>query len=445
VVGTRSSAASRASTTVAPASGPEGAGVFPALPQLNDSTASKDEDASTPGRTPAVYCRIPAGGPPEVNCRAVPRPSLIVVFLVGCASGGSGPRPMIEEDAGLSVESDAALGKPDTRAPEDRAATDSGLPADARVTPADTGAPSPDVAVAGLDAPLAPGPGMLVEHDFKPKDTDPAIDKWLDDHVAILDTRVPAQGKLFLFLAGGNGSPKGTVEPMQEAAKLGFHALGVTYCTDILVADWCIAGKDTDPDCSGKMRTEVLEGMDLSPHMVITPSNSIESRLGKALVYLQQKFPAEGWGKYLDGGKAKWSEILVAGRSLGGSMVARIAQRRAVFRAEIHSAPGDSLIDGGAAPWLKEPSLTPPERIFAFGHTGDPGHANQKNAWAALGLPGPPTSVDGARPPYGGSHQLITSAPTGNPHGSTTAGGDSPKAADGSYRFMPVWRQMMGF
>jgi hypothetical protein len=124
--------------------------------------------------------------------------------------------------------------------------------------------------------------------------------------------------------------------------------------------------------------------------------------------------------------------------------VARVAQRRAVFRAEIHSAPGDSLVSGGAAPWLKESGLTPPDRIYAFGHTGDPGHRNQLDAWAALGLQGPPISVDGGKPPYGNSHQLITSAAVGNPHGSTTPGAASPKNADGSYKFAPVWRYMMG-
>jgi hypothetical protein len=377
----------------------------------------------------------------------------VTVGLLACGCSRESPASTgttSENDAEVSDRDGSIAPRPDAGPPSDSGGAGPSDPVDANrgteVLP-DGGsvAEGGSSAGGGLDAPVKPGPGKLVEHDFAPKATDPAIDNWLDDHVAIIDTRVPAQGKLFLFLAGGNGSPQGTVEPLQEAAKLGFHTLGLTYCTDILVADFCVAGKDTDPDCSGKMRTEVLEGMDLSPHMVVTPANSIANRLDKALVYLQQKFPAEGWGTYLDGGKARWSETIVAGRSLGGSMVARVAQRRSVFRAEIHSAPGDSLVEGGAAPWLKETSLTPPARIFAFGHTGDPGHMNQKNAWAALGLVGPITSVDNAMPPYGSSHQLITSAPTGNPHGSTTAGGDSPKAADGSYRFAPVWRYMMGF
>jgi hypothetical protein len=378
----------------------------------------------------AAACSGGGGGGPSRNLRAdaADEPS----DPAARADGGPG------KTADVRPAEDGRTGQPDGGTSPDRPAP----PPDLAATPP----PPADAAAApGLDAPTMQGPGTLVTHTFKPKDTDPAIDRWLDDHLALVDTRVPAQGKLFLFLAGGNGTPSGTREALQEAARLGLHALGLTYCTDILVGDHCIAGKDTSPECSGKMRTEVLEGMDLSPHMVVTPANSIESRLGKALGYLHARFPAEGWGTFLDGSKAKWSEVIVAGRSLGGSMTARIAQRRAVFRAEIHSAPGDSLVAGGAAPWLKEPSLTPVDRIFAFGHTGDPGHGNQKDAWAALGLAGPPTSVDGARPPYGGSHQLITSAQTGNPHGSTTAGGASPKAADGSYRYLAVWRYMMGF
>ncbi|MFY0539324.1 hypothetical protein [Nannocystis pusilla] len=58
-------------------------------------------------------------------------------------------------------------------------------------------------------------------------------------------------------------------------------------------------------------------------------------------------------------------------------------------------------------------------------------------------LPGEPFVVDGAAPPYMDSHRLVTSAATGDGHGSTQAGGSSPKDGD-VYVFEPVWRAMYG-
>ena len=56
-----------------------------------------------------------------------------------------------------------------------------------------------------------------------------------------------------------------------------------------------------------------------------------------------------------------------------------------------------------------------------------------------------PGLVDGAQPPYGGSHQLITSyGDAGGAHGSTTATKKTNVLPDGSYRFAPVWITMMG-
>ena len=63
---------------------------------------------------------------------------------------------------------------------------------------------------------------------------------------------------------------------------------------------------------------------------------------------------------------------------------------------------------------------------------------------AALGAP---VTVDGAAPPFGGSHQLVTAVdPVGgkDPHGTTTASGASPRTSGGGYAFAPVWRYLFG-
>lgn len=48
-------------------------------------------------------------------------------------------------------------------------------------------------------------------------------------------------------------------------------------------------------------------------------------------------------------------------------------------------------------------------------------------SFADMALPGEPFVVDGAAPPYGDSHRLVTSAPTGD-----------------LYVFAPVWHTMYG-
>jgi hypothetical protein len=345
----------------------------------------------------------------------------------GGGTGGSGgssmPSPGLDAAGGQSpVGSDGSV-------------TDAGV--DASPSPDTNGGPE----AAPSDGPPVTLPRMLIRRDIRPRDTDPAIDKWPDNHVAVVDGRVPLQGKLFLFLPGGNGVPSGTVDMLNEAASYGFHTLGLSFATDELVGDDCPG--DPDPGCAGKHRTEVIEGQDLSSHLEVSRANSIENRLGKALAHLHQRWPAEGWGQYVDGTTARWSLIIAAGRSLGGAVSARIAQLREVHRAEIHSAPGDRLPNDEPAPWLRETSKTPADRIFAFVHTGDPEYREFVRNLMALGLPGMATSVDNAQPPYGNAHILITSAPTGNAHGSTTAGDGSPRMGAG-YRYTPVWRYMMG-
>jgi hypothetical protein len=354
----------------------------------------------------------------------------------GGASAGSGGAGVGGSGGGGGTSTptsgtDAAGGQPPVNGPADGATADTGTP------PSDAGA-GPE---APADGPVITLPRMQIRHDLRPRDTDPAIDKWPDNHIAIVDGRVASQGKLFLFLPGGNGTPSDIVDMLTEAAGHGFHTLGLSFATDELVGDDCPS--DPDPGCAGKHRTEVIEGEDVSSHLEVSKANSIENRVSKALAHLHQRWPTEGWGQYLDGTSARWPLIIAGGRSLGGAVSARIAQLRPLHRAEIHSAPGDRLPNDEPAPWLRETSKTPPDRIFAFVHTGDPEYREFVRNLMALGLPGMATSVDSAQPPYGNAHILITSAATGNPHGSTTAGSGSPRTGN-AYRFTPVWRYMMG-
>jgi hypothetical protein len=61
--------------------------------------------------------------------------------------------------------------------------------------------------------------------------------------------------------------------------------------------------------------------------------------------------------------------------------------------------------------------------------------------WSLLGFPGAPFDIDGAAPPYGGSHQLYTvagSSVTNNTHSYTVTDGATP-IVNGTPAFAPVW------
>jgi hypothetical protein len=89
--------------------------------------------------------------------------------------------------------------------------------------------------------------------------------------------------------------------------------------------------------------------------------------------------------------------------------------------------------------------------MFGVSHTLEMGHSGQVAVWAALGLPGSPVSIDGAAPPFGGSHRLITSlhprcGPTCTPgeyHSSTVIDGVTPRSSPGVPAYGPVWRYML--
>jgi hypothetical protein len=281
-----------------------------------------------------------------------------------------------------------------------------------------------------------PGPTIdssnpqVYESKFTAADADPAAKAILSTQLGYLDTTVPNRGVLVVYLHGaGVPTTCGSTEHGKVLAKMGFHVLSPCYVSDYGVGN---CGADIE-GC----RLEAFDGVDHHAFVNIPPADSIEERVVKGLLYLQGQIPQGDWKYFLDGDKPKWSKILISGISHGASTAAVIGLHRDVLRVVSLSGP----LDSGQA-WLKKTPITPRDRFYAFTHTADPQHPGHLTSFADMGLPGTPTSVDGANAPYAGSHQLMTSAPTNDGHGSTQAGGSSPKDANGAYTFLPVWQTM---
>jgi hypothetical protein len=267
--------------------------------------------------------------------------------------------------------------------------------------------------------------------DFSADDADPEASQSLGTQLAELDTRVAPLGKLVVYLHGaGEAAPEycGSSAHGELLAGLGFHVFQPCYNSYYGVGN---CGDDIE-GC----RLEAFEGVDHHAFIAIAPPDSIERRIVRGLVHLQTINPEGDWQFFLDGDQPRWSAIIISGISHGASSSGVIGLHRLVHRVVMLSGP----LDTNQA-WLEGESVTPRERFWGFSHTSDDQHTGHLASFETLELIGEATSVDDMAPPYGGSHRLITSAATGDGHGSTQAGGSSPQTA-GDYLFAPVWRQL---
>jgi hypothetical protein len=286
----------------------------------------------------------------------------------------------------------------------------------------------------------------LVHRTVRPSATDPAIGSPDDDHHVYLAASGPRAGKLLVFLPGTGGRPANATLFLQEAARAGYHAVGLAYPNQDSANQVC----GDDLGCYEKMRRECFDGAGGGAIVGVTPANAIKHRLVALLSWLQQRHPGEGWGAFLAGDDLQYGALALAGLSQGGGHAAYIAKVHRVARVLMFSSVCDA--DRGEPPtpatWVSGAHATPVERYYGFDHTSDPFAAKIAVTWPALGLDelGPRTSVDRAAPPYGGSHQLVTSVQVpGRKQAHACVVGDAatPMNDDGP-RFREVWRYMLG-
>jgi hypothetical protein len=285
-------------------------------------------------------------------------------------------------------------------------------------------------------------------HFVLPWQTDGAIDEWQEPHVVEIDHRVPARDLLFLHLPGSYDVPANSMQVLRHAAHLGYPAIGLRYPNEWTVSTLC--SWSTDEGCFEKVRLEIVNGSDTTPHVTVNHANSITNRLEKLLAFLDGRFPDDEWSRFLeaDGGVA-WSKVIVSGHSQGAGHAAMIGHLHRVARVAMFAGPADySARFDRPAPWLGGTAATPADDRFGFGHTGDalvPADRLVK-LWTVLGLAerAAAVDVDHAAPPFGTSHMLLTSAePDGSGpfpnHGSVVTDAFTPKNLDGSPRFAEVW------
>ncbi len=290
----------------------------------------------------------------------------------------------------------------------------------------------------------------LVLHVVAPQATDPAIDQTPDDHLAWLDPTALTNHKLFVFLPGLCTAPTETQLIPQEAARLGYHVIGLSYvnCFTVGLVAACMDSPDPN-SCYEDAHFEIVYGNGLgidSPIVDVNQPNSIVNRLTKLLQYLDSNYPAEGWAEFLADGAPKWSKTAVSGHSQGGGNAAMIAKHQVVDRVVMFSAVVDTAHDWELV------HVTPSGRYFGLAHDREGGFGAILAGWQSLGITafGPVVTAETSSPPYGFTHTLATDLRPqrggfhdSEAHKSTGIDYYIPLNKDGTPALADAWRYMM--
>jgi hypothetical protein len=304
--------------------------------------------------------------------------------------------------------------------------------------------------------------GDVTSFSVKPSFTDPAIQTFDEPHWVYVDREIVVDHKegmpqdrkqLLLWITGTGGMGHGASAFCTLGANLGYHVVSLMY-PDSLAATTCRS--DPNPHAFENFRMALIQGGPAyiqggREYVTVARAESIENRLIKLLMSLQQLRPRENWGQFLnEDGSIKWESIAVAGQSQGGGHAALIGVKHLVARVLCFGAPKDYNVRLNApALWYTEESATPKDRFFAFNHHQDPMGCTPDQLLRnleTLGL-GEPEEVDDADPPFRNSHDLYTSWPqvtvTGEGSDGARMAHTSQIANVNAARWTPVWTYML--
>ena len=294
---------------------------------------------------------------------------------------------------------------------------------------------------------------------------DPGIDPARGQNLIWMPAAARRVDKLLLFLplGGMNNRPTEFDEIGSEGARLGYHTIVLAYKNEVPIANATACGNEEAPlpapapeNCAINARMEILNGGGQSPVIAVTPANGIDNRLNKVLQYLATTFPAEGWSQFRDtGGAPMWSQIVMAGGSLGAGQAALIASLRSVHRVSMFSGWTDAKHG-----WVTL-GATSPDRYFTLINAEDHFYGRTCFAYAVFGmtqtcpLTDPAHLVENRQPPFL-TPQLVfnlqpdPTAPVINDpwHPSTVRDGYIPKQVAGgtapSQKLVNGWRATFG-
>lgn len=289
----------------------------------------------------------------------------------------------------------------------------------------------------------------ITEHKVRPQTTDNAITTAtignVNQYAYLPEQTGLYKNKLFVFFPGTIATPGKYLEILKSAARNGYHAIGIAY--DNLSTIEQQSGETNDDTRTEKIFEEYLTGNNTSPVVTVPKPNGFENRISKMLQYLAAQYPGEQWQQFINADNSiRWETLSVAGHSQGADHTMYMAKKRNLYRAGFFSGTYSFKLQNGSYPsFILKDGLTPPQRIFGFTHIKDPVRVwdDVKFNWAALQLPGVPTSVDGGND-FTNTNRLVTKykARFSLYHGITVADDATPVDVNNIPVFESVWKYM---
>ncbi len=294
-----------------------------------------------------------------------------------------------------------------------------------------------------------PPPPIAFDGDFlsvEPRLTDPRIREWTEPHHVFRDPAVSPNGHVLLFLTGSNGIPGPQTFFLSVATRLGYTAVNLRYPNSWTVGDVC--ENSADPDCHGRVRQHLTEGIPSGELPSVLPHDAIASRFLSLLKWLTLHHEEFLGPRFLENGEVPWRRVVVAGHSQGGGHAAMLGKAHAVKRVVMLGSPADfNRVTNVPAPWFAEPGQTPAASHYGFVHALDRGCPRILDAWRELGMTafGGLINVDREKPPYRNSHQLVSQAhvPRDKFHNSVVNDGATARTSEGTPAYVPVWRYLL--
>lgn len=284
------------------------------------------------------------------------------------------------------------------------------------------------------------------ERRILPQATDPSITEFNLFHEVMIQSTGTKLNKLLVFYPGTGGPGFGYSDILTVGAELGYHAIGLTHQNPETINGLC--SSSSDPECTLKAREEVFSGEDVSDVIEVSRTNSIENRLIKLLEYLDETYPEENWGQFLNNGQIEWSNLVLAGHSQGGG--------HAGYQAYTHSVERVFMIGSldangfGFAPWMMPGGETSKSKWYSFAHERDEliPFSLMQQAWSFMEIDefGPEFEITESQFPEFSIQQTrtlftnIEPADGGNYHGLIAAKNSTPRTNQGEAILAPAWK-----
>jgi dienelactone hydrolase len=291
---------------------------------------------------------------------------------------------------------------------------------------------------------LAAGQAFTI-HELRNARVDPAASDPGRVSYAGFDPTASPRDAVLVLLGGTGSAPSGYKLFAEEALRQGFHVIVLDYSDATSVGSLC---RD-DLACYGRVRQELIEGVDTSPVVRVSKDDAIFGRLGHALRYLSTEFPAEGWNAYLRAGRIDWSHVLMAGFSQGAGHALWIAKHDPLRGVILFSGPVDGRIQPPYQParWITADGrwATAQSRMKLFVSTRDGYYPAIRANLVALGFD-PSTSgvnVDDGLATSRAGALFLTHVPSPRAHASVIEDAATPRAPNGTARYAPVWDALL--